>query len=271
MKNYIKILLREGLLGEEYVNGSLVGYHVTSLRNIDSIKSDGLKVGSRAMQGKGLYGFYDYGHASRYARKGEIKEPIIIKFYITNPSRFLYLNMDIAKEVLNDDYHLINQIEKYFYGGFDEFYNYVLSANPNITRDKLVDKLEFIEKNNTESNQRTFFFELIPSELNNRLNIVWDGYYGLEFRINNTNYVKVIGYEVIDLYGKESKFNEFTILDKIPNDSKYDILRDFLNNNQHINTIQAAYNIVNDKYMKSRNNKDFEYYGTLEDLLDELK
>lgn len=268
MKDIIKKLLREGLFTEEFVGGELYGYHVTSITNLDNIKSQGLKIGARSMQGKGLYAFYDYGHALRYARKGEIQDPIIIKFYVTNPNRFLYLNMDIAKQVLGDDYPLMNQIENYFYGGFDAFYSEVLKANPSMSVDELKAKLDVIEKNNTENNQRTFVFSLIPAYLNDRLNIVWNGNYGLEFRINNTNYVKVVGYDVIDQ--GETKSHQISFFDKIPSDSKFDILRDFLNQNPNLDEFSKAYNAVDAKYMSARTIRDFDYYNKLKDLLDEL-
>jgi hypothetical protein len=271
MKKYIKKLLRENLLDEEYDGHNLYGYHVTGKKNLESIKQNGLFVGHREMQGKGLYGFYDYDHAMRYARKGEINEPIIIKFYVASPNRFLYLNMDIAKEVLGSEYHLMTQIENYFYGGFDEFYSEVLKANPSITRDALIEKIQEIEDNNSEMKQRTFLFNLIPSTLNDKLNIVWDGNYGLEFRINNPRYVKVVGYDIPNFYGKDSERHEFNFIDNIPNDSKYDILRDFLVQNPRLDSFDKAYSHVNDLYMNTRNIKDFDYYQKLSDLLDSLK
>lgn len=269
MKGIIKKLLREGLFTEEFVGGELYGYHVTSITNLDNIKSQGLKIGVRSMQGKGLYAFYDYGHALRYARKGEIQDPIIIKFYITNPNRFLYLNMDIAKQVLGDNYPLMKQIENYFYGGFDAFYGEVLKANPSMSVDELKNKLDVIERNNTEGNQRTFVFSLIPYYLNDRLNIVWNGNYGLEFRINNTNYVKVVGYDVVDQDSVKS--HKISFFDKIPSDSKFDILRDFLNQNPNLDEFSKAYNAVDTEYMNARNIRYFDYYDKLRGLLDELK
>jgi hypothetical protein len=272
MKGYIKKLLRENLLDEEYDGNSLYGYHVTSMDNLDSIKSGGLKAGTRGMQGQGLYAFYDYAHAYRYASKGEINNPIIVKFYVTSPHRFLYLNMDIAKAVLgSNDYHLVNQIENYFYGGFDEFFNAVKSPNPNMTEDKLRDMLQNIEDDNSEGNQRTFVFSLIPKNLNDKLNLVWNGNYGLEFRINNTGYVKVVGYDVPNFHGKETKSHEFSIIDSIPSDSKYDILRDFLSKNPKLDSFDRVYAVVDDLYKNVRNNREYEYYQKLSDLLITMK
>ena len=271
MKHYIKKLLHESLLSEEFSGGSLYGYHVTAMKNLDSIKQNGLSVGHRAMQGAGLYGFYSYDHAMRYARKGEITDPIIVKFYVTSPHRFLYLNIDIAKEVLGDDYHLMTQLENYFYGGFDEFFAEVVKVNPSITREQVIAKIQEIETDNTEMKQRTLLFSLIPSTLNDRLNIVWNGNYGLEFRINNPRYVKVVGYDVPNFHGQGTESHGISFMDNIPSDSKYDILRDFLEQNPRLDSFDRAYKHVDDMYMKARNNRDFEYYQKLEDLLNMLK
>jgi hypothetical protein len=255
------------LLNEEITEGGLYGYHVTSMDNLDSIKQNGLTIGHRQMQGKGLYGFYSYEHALRYAKKGEVNDPIIVKFYVTVPSRFLYLNMEIAKDVLGDGYHLMSQIEKYFYGGFDEFYSEVLKANPSMSKDELIKTINKIETDNTEMNQRTFVFHLIPSVLNDKLNIVWDGNYGLEFRVNNTRLIKVVGYDAV---GDEIEKHEFNFIDDIPQDSKYDILRDFLNQNPRLDSFSKAYKVVGDLYMDARTVQSFEYYNKLYDLLGEL-
>jgi hypothetical protein len=267
MKDIIKKLLRENIFTEEFVGGELYGYHVTSVKNLESIKQNGLTIGHRQMQGKGLYGFYSYEHALRYAKKGEIKDPIIVKFYVTVPSRFLYLNMEIAKHVLGNDYRLMNQIEKYFYGGFDEFYSEVLKANPNMSKEELVKTINKIENDNTEMKQRTFVFHLIPSVVNDKLNIVWDGNYGLEFRINNPRLIKVVGYDVI---GNEIEKHEFNFIDGIPQDSKYDMLRDFLNQNPRLDSFSKAYKVVGDLYMDARTVQSFDYYNKLYDLLGEL-
>ena len=272
MKQHIKNLLREGLLGEEYSGGHLFGYHITSMDNLDNIKKNGLQVGTRQMQGIGLYAFYDYDHAIRYARKGEVNNPIIIKFYITSPHRFLYLNMDIAKAVLGpNDYGLISQVENYFYGGFNEFFEEVKKANPSMTEEMLREKLTYIEENNSEGNQRTFVFSLIPKPLNDRLNIVWDGNYGLEFRINRTDFVKAVGYEVPNFHGGDYEQVSFSIMDSIPEDSKYDALRDFFINNPKFDDLPNAYSYVNDRLNNVRNNREYDYYQNLIDLMDRLK
>jgi hypothetical protein len=270
MENNIKILLREALLNEEYAEGKLYGYHVTSMSNLESIKQNGLNVGQRSMQGKGLYGFYDYNHAFRYAGKGEINEPIIIKFYITSPNRFLYLNMDIAKDVLGNDYDLISQINNYFYGGFDEFFNQVKAANPSMTEEKLKNILQNIQDDNTEDNQRKFVFSLIPADLNNKLNVVWNGNYGLEFRIANTRYVKVVGYDVPNFYGKDTETNKVSFIDKIPNTEEFEPLLKFLENNKELNTYDEIQDKVKSLMDNIRNSREFYYYNSIIELLDKI-
>lgn len=269
MKNYIKKLLREGLLGEEFINNVLVGYHVTNLNNWENIKSGGLSVGSRAMQGKGLYAFYDYNHAIRYANKGEVSNPIIVKFEIIRPNRFLILNMDIAKEVFgSEDYHLINQIENYFHKDIEAFFNeYVKEANRNMSFEQFKEKLFEIESDNSEMKQRTFVFHLIPSNLNDELNIIWNGNYGLEYRINNLNLVKVVGYKNI----KDNSDVNISIFDKIPDDEKFKPLVDFLKNSPRLDTIAKARHVIEDAYMNVRNNREWDYYGELLNLIDKIK
>ena len=268
MKSYIKKILRENLLYEEFFGGTLYGYHVTSLKNWEGIKSNGLKIGTREMQGKGLYGFYDYEHAVRYGTKGEITNPIIIKFGVTNPSRFLILNMDIAKEVFGlEDYHLYNQIEQYFYGGFDAFFKEVKEANPTMTIEKLKETLDLIEHDNTEMKQRTFVFSLIPANLNNKLNIIWDGNYGLEYRINRLDLIKVVGYKSLVDNSEET----VSVFDNIPNTEEFEPLITLLKNNPNLDTLVKAYKVVDDKYMSARNNRDYNYYLNILELIGKLK
>jgi hypothetical protein len=119
--------------------------------------------------------------------------------------------------------------------------------------------------------QRTLLFSLIPATLNNKLNIVWNGNYGLEFRINNPRYVKVVGYDIPNFHGKETVSHEISLIDSIPEDSKYDILRDFLIQNPRLDSFDKAYGYVDNLYMNARNNRDYEFYEKLSDLLDTLK
>jgi hypothetical protein len=268
MKGFIKQLLRENLLSEEFNNGILYGHHVTSINNWEDIKTNGLVVGSRAMQGKGLYAFYDYDHAVRYAMKGEVTNPIIIKFEITNPRRFIILNMDIAKEIFGaEEYHLENQIEQYFYGGFDTFYEEVSKANPNMSIDDLKKVLIEIETNNTEMKQKTFVFELIPSTLNDELNIIWNGNYGLEYRINRINLIKVLGYQNL----KDKSEVNISIFDKIPDTEEFKPLIELINQGGRYDTLDKLRDYIYNISMSTRNSREYDYCEELLKLIDKIK
>lgn len=259
-------------INEEYdsASGMLFGYHITSEKYAEDIKKNGLKTGTRSMQGGGLYAFYDYSHAMRYLKKGEVNNPVIVKFNILNPRAFLYLNMDIAKQVLGDDYHLVDQCESYFYNGIEGLLEEVNKTGINITRDELIEKLNKIESNNTESSQRTFCFHLIPKTLNDRLNIVWNGNYGLEYRINRLSTVNIISITRIDPNtGKELEYSQVSQLDRIPDTEKFAPLKKYMIDN-NLDDIGKASQLINKKYMEVRNNREFEYYTSLGDLIDEL-
>ena len=272
MKNLIKQLLRENIFNEEYDASAdmLFGYHITSESNVEDIKKTGLRIGTRNMQGGGLYAFYDYKHAMRYLMKREVNNPVIVKFNITNPNRLLYLNMDIAKQVLGDEYHLVDQCENYFYKGINGLLEEVNKTGLDFTRDKLISVLNNIENDNTESNQRKFCFNLIPSTLNDRLSIVWNGNYGLEYRINNLNIVNVIGITKIDtLTGKEVNHHQISQLDKIPNTEEFKPLKQYMIDN-NLDDISKTRHILNNMQINVRNNREFEYYSDLIDILDNL-
>jgi hypothetical protein len=271
-KRLIQKVLRKNLLKEEYDTSAntLFGYHITSESNIEGIKKTGLKIGGRRMQGSGLYAFYDYDHAMRYLMKGEVNNPVIVKFNITTPSRLLYLNMDIAKQVLGDEYHLVNQCENYFYNGIDGLLEEVNKTGRTLTRDELIAKLNKIEIDNSEGNQRDFCFSLIPSTLNDRLSIVWDGNYGLEYRINNLRIVNIIGITKINpSTGVEMNHYQVSQLDKIPDGDKFKPLKEFMVDSNLDDFSKTRY-ILNNLQMKARNNRDFNYYSDLIDLLDDL-
>lgn len=271
MKKYIKQLLREGLVSEEYDGHNLYGYHVTTKSNLESVKVNGLKIGSRAMQGDGLYAFYDYSHAVRYAMKDNNKDVIIIRFSVLKPTRFLYLNMEIAKAVLGSEYHLMDQLENYWYGGFNTFFDYVKQANPNMTEEELREIVHEIETTNTEMKQRTFTFSLLPSNVNDNLNIVWDGNYGLEYRINRLDYIDVDGYFVYDNEKRDFVFNTLDFTSNIPDTEEYKPLVDFIKSNLKIDSLAKAYKFADEARYSVRNIKDWDYYESILDLIQKLK
>ena len=268
MKGLIKQLLRE-----ELMHDVLYGYHVTHKENLDSIRRDGFKVGERQMQGQGFYSFYDYDHAVRYAMKNPSDDVVIIKFTVRSPKSFLCLNMDIAKQLFGPAYHLKDQVENYYKreGGFQYFYEICKSANPNLTLELLLQKLDKIETDNSENNQRTFWAHLLPKSKNDKLDIILDGYYGVEIRVNSTWLLKAVGYDVIN--GRdEPEHTRFNVFDDIPKTSEFQPLIDYINDNnlEELNVQQINYKI--DSILeKVRSNREYEYYNGLSDLIMKLK
>lgn len=258
------------VLVEEFIGNDLYGHHVTTRANLESIRDDGFKIGHRSMQGKGIYAFYDLNHAIRYGRKGEIPDPIIIKFKITSPRTLIYLNMDIAKKVLGSEYSLKDQINRKIWDtgeGLEGFIKGVrLAYKRDITMDELIEKLDYIETHNDEMTQRNFWAMMIPSTWNDKLNIILDGYYGIEFRINHPKLMYVVGY--YDLSSDD--INELIPIEKdlIPSDSEYDELRKL--------SQETGYDLVKlQRYLeqlqyKTRNNHDYDYFDDLIDKIDKI-
>jgi len=272
MKGLIQKLLRESLINEEYDGNELYGYHVTSIDNVESINKNGFSIGHRSMQGKGVYSFYDINHAIRYASKGEINDPVIIKFKITAPTTLLYLNMRVAKEVLGSDYHLKTQIDRKYWGKYEKgllgFLEGVRQAyKRDITMEQLIVKLDEIETNNSEMNQRTFWSSMIPADWNNNLNILLDGNYGIEFRINNPRIMYVVGYHVVNPNGKLGELLPFE-KDEIPSGSEFDELRKWKTDTGY--DLPTLEKMFDNKQMESRRNDEYDYYDGLIKQIEKL-
>lgn len=272
--------LSQGQISEELgSDNNLYGYHVTSRTKLDSIKN-GFNAGHRQMQGKGFYAFYDYSHAQRYAMKGEVSDPVLVKFLIDCKRCLLYLNIDIAKAVLGQGYHLTQQVDDYFkyYGDTTSGLDFILKqANMvyrrNFTMDDLIEKLDYIENNNSEGNQRTFVFEMISSEVNNTLNICWNGNYGLEYRINRTSLAIPLGYMELNDANSYYPFNSEGL---VPDSPEFKPLADYIKSrgiNSQIISKQDLYKIkyhANEMQNNVRNNRDFDYYQNIIDLVDKI-
>jgi hypothetical protein len=82
--------------------------------------------------------------------------------------------------------------------------------------DDLIEKLDYIENNNSEGNQRTFVFEMISSDVNNTLNICWNGNYGLEYRINRTSLAIPLGYMELNDANSYYPFNSEGLVPDTP-------------------------------------------------------
>jgi hypothetical protein len=285
MIKLLDILKEVQSLNEEYTDGQLIGYHITNKSVVDNIAKDGFRVGERKMQGKGFYAFYDRKHAIGYAMKDAGDSgTVIVSFYVKNPEyNVLYLNMDIAKDVLGDEYHLKDQIANYFEykGGLTYFLEQVRlgTGNKEHSMDELLEKLDDIESNNSEGNQRTLIFQMIPADLNNSLNIVWNGNYGLEFRFNNVD--KLVPFKYEELIKTKGRFEPVEIepgysyindvLTKIPNTSENAELRNAIMDSDGTKIgLKRLKNKLEDLLDNARNNRDFNKYEKMIDQLNKV-
>lgn len=266
------------ILNEEFKDNTLYGYHVTGKGVLDSIIDSGLQIGTRQMQGKGLYAFYDYNHAFQYATKDITNgsNRIIIRFKIQRLNRLLYLNMDIAKAVLGEKYHLINQIENYF-GSLANFIEKVKLVKRDMSDDEIIGFIDKLETDNSEGIQRTLVFSMLPSYINDNLNIVWDGNYGLEFRINNLDLVEIDGYYTLSLVNNTRivtsdlmPISRKSEIDKIPRTPEFEDLIEYANNSR-IETLAGLKHVIQDKLYAVRNNREYDFYNNLLELIDKLR
>jgi hypothetical protein len=267
------------LLLEEYANdGRLYGYHVTNISNIESIIKNGFRPGERSMQGKGFYAFYDEGHARRYNCKDVFsKERAIIKFEILNKDMFIYLDMDIAKKVLGEEYHLKYQIDRYYksFGGLEYFLkNYRLVMGDNeITMEDLIEKLDYIENRNDELVSRGLWADMMPMTMSDKLNLVHRGAYGLEYRINwGFKNLELINYTITDCSGNtDIKSLEYNVLDDIPDTGKFKKLREFIIDNNYTNYKKGVIsNKITELIKKTENLSDKIKLYTISNLLYDL-
>lgn len=285
MIKLIGILKEVKSLTEEYDGTQLLGYHVTSKSVIDSIAKDGLRAGQRKMQGEGFYAFYDKDRAIGYAAKdARDSGTVIVSFYVKSPNyKILYLNMDVAKEVLGDGYHLKDQIDNYFEfkGGIDYFLRQVRlgTGDDNYSMKELLQKLEDIENNNSESNQRTLIFQMIPADLNNSLNIVWNGYYGVEFRFSEV--YRLIPYKYEEMIGKRGSFDLVEIepgysfiedvLEKIPDVPENSELRDAIKDTDGTKMgLKRLKNHLEKMLDTVRSNRQYDKYNKMIAQLDKI-
>lgn len=190
------------IIKEEYDGIKLNSYHVTSKDNLESIIKNGLRIGDRKMQGKGLYSFYDIKHAMRYAMKDNPNNVVIIKFSFPISGIDIILNKEIAEKVYGNNSSLIKQIKRINWDGIKGMEGFIKGIREvykkNITEEELINILEDIYNDNSEINQRKFWGEMIPYTWNDKLNIILDGYYGIECRINSVHLIELESYYTYD-------------------------------------------------------------------------
>jgi len=180
--------------------------------------------------------------------------------------------MRVAKEVLGSDYHLKTQIDWKYWGKYEKgllgFLEGVRQAyKRDITMEQLIVKLDEIETNNSEMNQRTFWSSMIPADWNNNLNILLDGNYGIEFRINNPRIMYVVGYHVVNPNGKLGELLPFE-KDEIPSGSEFDELRKWKTDTGY--DLPTLEKMFDNKQMESRRNDEYDYYDGLIKQIEKL-
>ncbi len=275
-------ILRD-IIKEELVGDDLYFYHVTSKSAISSIIKNGLRPAERTMEGKGVYGFIDADRAMGYARKDAKDNEIAIATFRINgfyTKRLLYFDLDLAKQVFgSENYHLKNQLERYFKtsdkGGIENLvdrYNYYYGANKSV--ESYIQELDELEKKDRRYISREMLFGILDNE-NNSLNVVYEGEYGMQIRLNSLHYIdKMISYKVItNWYAKETSTHYPSILDDIPETEEFEPLRNFFNDNPTYLDQKPEYTIkkLKDLQFAVRSNKDYEYYDQLINLLDKVK
>lgn len=251
------------LIKEEFEGGSLYGYHVTSSTNLESINKNGFNIGHRSMQGKGVYAFYDMFDAKRYAHKGEVSNPVIVKFQITSTHSLMIINTEIAKEVFGERYHLVDQINSSYWNGIKGIEGFLEGAKKvykeDYTMEDLVAELNEIETNNTESNQRIFWAYMLPKTESDRINLLHKGAYGIEYRINYTKLMYPMGYFSLNSEHKFSDYNEFEKDDEIPPGEEYDDLRR-AKGDLDLHTLKVK---LEAQQYKVRNNYEYDLLGKM--------
>lgn len=255
----LKDIIREELID----GGGLYFYHATSVNSIKSIKQNGLRKATNTMEGNGLYGFIEYERALRYGGK-QGRHSVFAKFKINqfDVKSLLYLDLDLAKKVFGEqEYHLKNQLERYFThsGGIEYLvteYNKIL-RNP-ISVEEYIQKLDELEKKDRRYISREILFDILDNE-NDNLNVVYEGEYGLQVRINDLGLIQgMVNYYVSDMLTGEVTKHDITIVDDIPEGSEYDLLRTFFNENPRLTRmkIQEIVSLIKDHLFDVRDNKE---------------
>lgn len=269
------------IIKEELVGRDLFFYHVTSKSAIQSIRKNGLRVADRTMEGSGVYGFIEADRAMGYARKdAKDNEIAIATFKIDNfyTKKLLYFDLDLAKQVFGEqEYHLKNQLERYFSnkGGIKYLvYKYNKDYGLSKSIESYIQELDELEKKDRRYISREMLFSILAEE-NNNINVVYEGEYGLQIRLNNLSYIdKMVSYKVITNWSKgETSDHVPSILDDIPETDEFEPLRKFIEDNPRYYDSEPSIikNALRYILVDVRNNKEYEYYSNLINLLDKIE
>lgn len=279
--------INKSILKEEF-SGLLYGYHCTPCKNLESIELNGFKIGERSMQGQGVYAFYNLqdnssGNAAvGYGSRHVGNEFCIVKFSIKYPQWLLILIKDIADEVLGENADIIKQIDNQF-DGWDNYINTIFkNIRPEYRTQEFAEQhknwlLEKFNKNNQSGSQELMFGISNLGDLS-KFGVIYHGEYGIQFLIKKPNIMMPIGYHNVKNVNSEIVVGEYipftgkidSILNKINSDDKFNVLKEYLPDLNTTEDLEKLKNKFDNKRTTVRNNREFDYYTTLIDLLDEL-
>jgi hypothetical protein len=271
-KIIIQKLLREGLL-KEYSTKPLYGYHCTPCENVDTIMKNGFKIGSRHMQGEGVYAFYNLdnetiGYGTRH---GGMDGFCIIKFVLTNSNRIFILNKEVAKEILGDDYDIVSQVIR-IYGSMEAFIEKCVMLRPEFrTEEYVVNKL----KSDFENKNPMGFTNIGSSDII-KSGMIYDGEYGLQYLIRRPQIMRPIGwyeYEVDGVGGgKLSELKQNNTFEELLKGDEYSDLRVAAkdNNIDSVDGLIQLRGMLDNKLYTVRNNREFNYYQNLIELINKI-
>lgn len=275
-------------LNEEFIDGNLYGYHCTPCKNLESIEQSGFNIGSRSMQGEGVYAFYNLqddssGNAAvGYGSRHLGDEFCIVKFVIKYPHWLLILIKRIADEVLGANADIVKQIEEQF-GDWDTYMNLIFRyMKPEYHTQEFSEQhknwmREKFDKDNEVGSQYLMFGIAYLGDVA-KFGVIYHGEYGIQFLIKKPTIMQPIGYydvKVVNGSREVSEYIPFTgkidaLQNKISSDAKYDALKEYLPSIKTVEDLQLFKHKFDEKRKTVRNNREFDYYTNLIDLLDEL-
>ncbi len=291
MKNIVKIIREEIInLKEEFSGGKLYGYHCTPCKNVESIERTGFVIGPRAMQGEGVYAFYNLrdnssgnaavGYGQRHVSEEEF---CIVKFVIERPHWLMILIKSIAEDVLGENADILKQIERQFYKGWDgyveEWFRYISSEYR--TKEFAEQHKKWLQEKfnmNNEVGSQYLMFGDSSFESLAKFGVIYYGEYGIQYLIKRPDIMKPVGYYHVKRENWELKVSDYIpftgksdeIKNKILSDEKYKDLAEYIDKINGVDDLLMLKNKFEDGQMKARNNRDFDYYQNMINQIDEL-
>ena len=296
INNIIKEEIKK-FIKEDFTGGRLYGYHCTPCKNLESIEHNGFKIGERAMQGEGVYAFYNLqddssgnaavGYGQRHISENEF---CIVKFEIEHPQWLLILIKDIAEDVLGKNAHIITQITRQFKGwdeskpnGWDNYIEDLFKRllpeyrTPEFAEEH---KQWLIKQFNSDAQigSSNLMFGTSQLEYKAKFGVIYYGEYGIQYLIKRANIMKPIGYHHVKRVDWELKVSDFipftsksnSIKNILQSDEKYKDLAEYLDKINSLDDLQILKSQFKEKRNAARNNHDYEYYSNMIDQIDEL-